>query len=152
EQPYPIDLIRPEVAAGVCAIVQKMMAKKPDDRYQSAEEIAQALLPFCGAGEATTAVMAATPPTDEAALVTLPPPPQSYPSPFNFGPPAPKVEIAPAAPSKGRSGLVLALCGLAAGFLLAIILVVSLAANVGSKKPASTDSSAPSTQTSSPAR
>jgi serine/threonine-protein kinase len=31
--------IRPDLPAALCAIIQKMMAKKPDDRYQSAREI-----------------------------------------------------------------------------------------------------------------
>ena len=85
--------------------------------------------------------MAAVPAADEAALIDLNTPPQSDTSPFNFGPPAANAEIAAPAPSKGRSGLVLALCGLAAGFLLALIFVVSFAANSDGKKSAATESS-----------
>jgi len=33
----------------LCAIVEKMMAKKPDDRYQTCEEVLQDLMPFCQA-------------------------------------------------------------------------------------------------------
>jgi serine/threonine-protein kinase len=39
QEPIPIASIRPDLPAELCAIVHKMMAKKPDDRYQSAREI-----------------------------------------------------------------------------------------------------------------
>jgi serine/threonine-protein kinase len=35
----PLAEIRPDLPAALCAIVHKMMAKKPEDRYQSAREI-----------------------------------------------------------------------------------------------------------------
>jgi serine/threonine protein kinase len=35
----PLAEIRPDLPADLCAIIQKMMAKKPEDRYQSAREI-----------------------------------------------------------------------------------------------------------------
>src|SRR5205807_2632807 len=39
KDPQPLSGIRPGLPAELCAIIQKMMAKKPDDRYQSAGEI-----------------------------------------------------------------------------------------------------------------
>ena len=44
--PKPIREVRPDVPADVAAILAKMMAKKPEDRYTNPEELAQALLPF----------------------------------------------------------------------------------------------------------
>ncbi len=37
--PQPLSEIRPDLPAELCAIIHKMMAKKPEDRYQSPREI-----------------------------------------------------------------------------------------------------------------
>lgn len=42
----PLRDIVPDIPAGVADIVDKMMAKSPDDRYQTAAEVAAALAPF----------------------------------------------------------------------------------------------------------
>jgi serine/threonine-protein kinase len=39
EQPQPLPEVRPDLPADVCAVVHKMMAKKPDERYQTGREI-----------------------------------------------------------------------------------------------------------------
>lgn len=44
--PTPLRQLRPEVPAGLAAVVEKMMAKKPADRYQTPGEAAAALAPF----------------------------------------------------------------------------------------------------------
>ncbi|MFO0966988.1 MAG: protein kinase [Gemmataceae bacterium] len=44
--PKPIQEIRPDVAPGVVAVVNRMMAKDPAQRYQTPGEVAQALAPF----------------------------------------------------------------------------------------------------------
>ncbi|WP_299469603.1 FHA domain-containing serine/threonine-protein kinase [uncultured Gimesia sp.] len=44
--PQPISEIAPNVPAEVVSIVEKMMAKQPEDRYQSMHEVAAALKPF----------------------------------------------------------------------------------------------------------
>lgn len=44
KQPTPINTLRPDAPPGLVAIVDMMMAKKPDERYQSAKDAAQALL------------------------------------------------------------------------------------------------------------
>src|SRR5439155_1562950 len=41
-----------DVPAGLALAVQKMMAKRPADRFQSAEEAAEALLPFVSSSSA----------------------------------------------------------------------------------------------------
>jgi serine/threonine-protein kinase len=46
KEAIPLTRRRPDVSAGLAAVVQKMMAKAPDDRYQSAAEAAEALAPF----------------------------------------------------------------------------------------------------------
>ena len=42
----PVQALRPEVPGAVAAIVAKLMAKHPDDRYQTAAEVAAALAPL----------------------------------------------------------------------------------------------------------
>jgi eukaryotic-like serine/threonine-protein kinase len=44
--PKPVREVRPEVPAAVAAILEKMMAKKPEDRYPTPDKLAEALLPF----------------------------------------------------------------------------------------------------------
>jgi len=44
--PKPVREIRPEIPASVAVILEKMMAKKAEDRYQTPALLAEALLPF----------------------------------------------------------------------------------------------------------
>jgi serine/threonine protein kinase len=44
--PKPIREVRPEVPVEVAAVLEKMMAKNPEDRYATPAELAEALLPF----------------------------------------------------------------------------------------------------------
>jgi formylglycine-generating enzyme required for sulfatase activity/serine/threonine protein kinase len=45
-EPRPLNLVRPEVPRELAAVVAKMMAKDPPRRYQTPEEVAEALKPF----------------------------------------------------------------------------------------------------------
>ncbi len=44
--PEPISKFAPKVSKNIVAIVEKMMAKQPEDRYQSMAEVADALKPY----------------------------------------------------------------------------------------------------------
>lgn len=44
EKPRPLCDLRPDLPADVCGMVHKMMAKNPDERYQSARDIVRELL------------------------------------------------------------------------------------------------------------
>jgi hypothetical protein len=46
----PVNEVRPEVPAALAAVVAKMMAKGPAQRYQAPAEVVQALAPFVKAG------------------------------------------------------------------------------------------------------
>ena len=46
----PLNLVRPEVPAELAALVAKMMAKEPINRFQTPGAVAQALLPFIAKG------------------------------------------------------------------------------------------------------
>jgi WD40 repeat protein/serine/threonine protein kinase len=43
KEPRPVEELRPEVPAGVAAVVRRLMAKRPEDRYATPAEAAQAL-------------------------------------------------------------------------------------------------------------
>ena len=45
-QPKPIREVRPEVPEGVAAVLEKMIAKEPAQRYQTPAEVAEALAPW----------------------------------------------------------------------------------------------------------
>jgi serine/threonine protein kinase len=43
----PVEKVRPGVPSGVSAVIRKMLAKQPAERYQTPGEVAEALKPFC---------------------------------------------------------------------------------------------------------
>jgi serine/threonine-protein kinase len=51
EEAPRLERVRPDVPAELSAVVRKLMAKRPDDRYQSAAEVVSALEPFIPAPE-----------------------------------------------------------------------------------------------------
>jgi tRNA A-37 threonylcarbamoyl transferase component Bud32 len=59
KEPLPLPELRPEVPERLWTVLAKMLAKKPEQRFQTPAEVAQALLPFCKAGAKTTAPGAA---------------------------------------------------------------------------------------------
>jgi serine/threonine protein kinase len=69
EPPKSVTELRPDVPAEVAAVVRKMMAKKPEDRYPSAAELAAALAPFSG-GEAAEWVAVEPLPADDLVPVS----------------------------------------------------------------------------------
>jgi serine/threonine-protein kinase len=48
QEPAPLDSIRPELPAGLSAVVQKAMAREAGDRYASAADLTAALIPYAG--------------------------------------------------------------------------------------------------------
>jgi serine/threonine-protein kinase len=62
--PRPVVVRRPELPPAVAAVVGKLMAKRPDERYQTPSELAEVLAP-----------LAAYNPEDEASTIYLPKPP-----------------------------------------------------------------------------
>jgi serine/threonine-protein kinase len=49
-EPYPIESLRPELPPEIVAIVKKLMAKKPEERFQTPAEVAQVLEPYSVSG------------------------------------------------------------------------------------------------------
>jgi serine/threonine protein kinase len=54
EEPAPLRVARPDVPAALEALVRKLMAKRPEDRFQSPAEVVAALGPFCKAQAGTS--------------------------------------------------------------------------------------------------
>ncbi|MBY0526444.1 MAG: protein kinase [Gemmataceae bacterium] len=46
DEPEPIERVCPEVPRGLAAVLRKMMAKKPEDRFETPADVAKALEPF----------------------------------------------------------------------------------------------------------
>jgi WD40 repeat protein/serine/threonine protein kinase len=74
----PLSALRPEVPEGLSAVVARMMAKKPEDRFQTPIEVVRALAPY---------VKHAKPPEP------APPPPPSEVEPIDEDPPLQILEI-----------------------------------------------------------
>jgi serine/threonine-protein kinase len=68
-QPAPVEKFRSDVPAGVSAILQRMTAKDPGERYQTPAALALALLPFTRPGPPQPPAAPAAPPA-----ATTPPP------------------------------------------------------------------------------
>ncbi len=49
EEPPAVERLRPDMPPAVAAVVRRLMAKRPEDRFATAGEVAAALAPFCGA-------------------------------------------------------------------------------------------------------
>jgi eukaryotic-like serine/threonine-protein kinase len=57
EKPYPIEELRPHIPSAVAGIASRLMAKKPEDRYQTPLEVAEELVDYL-----TSTVPQQTPP------------------------------------------------------------------------------------------
>ncbi|HZY84319.1 MAG TPA: spherulation-specific family 4 protein [Gemmataceae bacterium] len=77
--PRPVREVRPEVPEGVAAVIERMMAKAPEDRYQTPAEVAEALAPW-------------------TQMPIPPPPPEEMPPPALAGRGAGPAEEAPGLP------------------------------------------------------
>jgi serine/threonine-protein kinase len=63
----PVAGLRPEVPAGVAAVVDRLLEKRPEDRYQTPAELAAALEPFAAGGPVPWAPPPSTPYLDTLA-------------------------------------------------------------------------------------
>jgi serine/threonine-protein kinase len=50
EEAPAVERLRPEVPPAVAAVVRRLMAKRPEERFASAGEVVAVLAPFCGTG------------------------------------------------------------------------------------------------------
>ncbi len=64
KQPRPLPELRPDVPPELWAVVARMLAKDPAQRYQTPAEVAQALAPFCKKKTAAPPARQTAPPRD----------------------------------------------------------------------------------------
>ncbi len=101
-EPQPIEQLRSDVPAGVGAILRRMMAKRPEDRYSAPAAVADALTPFCGMSG--SAAVPAAPPVDHPSKHE---PGWSVPANSTFPPAAgPTFQAAPETPPMGPTMLI----------------------------------------------
>jgi serine/threonine-protein kinase len=73
-EPQPIEQLRPDVPPELGAVLRKMMAKRPEDRYATAAGAADALKPFCQKAATVPAMTTPAPaPWPQPATVGGPP-------------------------------------------------------------------------------
>jgi serine/threonine-protein kinase len=60
DDPVPLEQLRPEVPSAVAAVVHKMMAKRPEDRFQSPTEVVLALSRIAGSNVSAQALAPTT--------------------------------------------------------------------------------------------
>ena len=65
EVPPPVDQLRPEVAPAVAAVVARLMAKRPGDRYQTPAELAAALAGLAGGAGPPSGMKLTSPPAGQ---------------------------------------------------------------------------------------
>jgi serine/threonine protein kinase len=54
EEPIPVERLRPETPPKVVAVLRRLMAKRPEDRFQTPAEVADALATVLGIGDTLT--------------------------------------------------------------------------------------------------
>lgn len=96
-EPKPLSALRDDVPQALADVLEKMMAKDPADRFQSAAELAEALAPFAGSQKATR------PRVGESRIIRKP--------------------EAPRSPSRRKRKSLIALVAIVAAFMLAAVLV-----------------------------
>jgi serine/threonine protein kinase len=143
EEPYPVEMIRGDVPAQLLAALRSMLVKNPDERMQTAAEVAAALEPFCGheapQGEQTLA----------SAPSKLPSPSPQFPvpvsvatavaSPFDFDSDAESVAATEPAPAaRNRRPTALLFCSIGGLVVLGSALGLTLALGGSRTRPTPT--------------
>ncbi|MBY0521857.1 MAG: protein kinase [Gemmataceae bacterium] len=117
DEPAAVEQVRPEVSPALAAVVRKLMAKQPADRFQTPAELVDALEPFL-AVRPTTRIRPGTALKEITAA-----PPRAVPMPA-----VPAADAVPLTlPGKGRRGRWLAAAGIAAVLLVGLSTVALLA-------------------------
>ena len=71
DAPRPVNEVRPEVPAELAAVIAKMLAKKPAERYQTPKEVSDALIPILKAPPAAVPLSIAPPEHPSASALPI---------------------------------------------------------------------------------
>lgn len=128
EEPPPLDDACPGLNPALVAVVQKLMAKNPAERFQTPLEVADALIPFCPKPSSSTGAYR---PASVASRAAPPPLPASASGPVVIPTPVPSETIPEAfpvdePPRAPKSNKVLAVAGIGGGVLALVVLIVVL--------------------------
>jgi serine/threonine-protein kinase len=147
EEPASLRDLRPGVPEGVDAIVRRLLAKKPEDRFQSPADVAAVLRPFADESNAPTAIADPVPPplppkeASGSQTLTRPKPPGPGRRPMESATVKGASRTVSRRPrrqaGKNRGPLIAALC--VSGALLVLLVVVAV---VLSLRQAKTDATA----------
>jgi serine/threonine protein kinase len=127
-EPEPLEDSSPGLSPALVAVVRKLMAKNPADRYQTPHEAADALLPFCPKSKLTTTA-ALTPASADPTGAT--PPTHASASTLGSTPPVSPVPD-PAAERPARKRIIKLTIGCTIQTLGAILVVVAALTTLGS--------------------
>ena len=98
QEPKPLDAVCPDLPNDVAAIVEHMMAKDPDDRFQTPAAVVAALKPFAKpptstAGHSLQAQDSSTEQRDAQPVRERPPVPAGRDVPVDSAPPSPRPQV-----------------------------------------------------------
>ncbi len=129
EEPPPLDDACHGLNPALVAVVQKLMAKHPTERFQTPLEVVDALIQFCPKPSSSTGAYRLA----SAASRSAPPPlpasasgPVVLPTPVPTAEPIPEAYTVPEPQPAPKSNKALALAGIAGGALALVVLVVVL--------------------------
>ncbi len=142
DAPPPPHLANPDLDPGVEAVILRALAKNPDDRYQSAEAMAEDFVTALRAGPtrrrpAPAPEMEKTVIGEEAEPTRAPSPPEraTPPAPPGGVPPTQAAPPRPPVPPPGRGGLnPLVIGGAALGVIAVVVVIALLALGGGDEK------------------
>jgi serine/threonine protein kinase len=140
EAPTALAAIRPDLPHGLTAVIDRMMAKNPNDRFPSAREAKRALAEFKDVPDEVPVIsLSGLPRVSQAAPTPYTPHPPSTPT-VAFGPQRTSpAATSPTEPPKTRRNLVFALGGglaLAGVIAVAAVVVASSSPEVEAETPA----------------
>ena len=154
----PVQLTRPDVPAGLAAVLDRLLAKEPGQRFPSAEALATALEPWCQTRPSAPNVprVVPVPPTE----VEAPPPPTTpapgleptaTESPFNFdlepAKPARPAEKKPARGARAAKWPAWKIAAVAGGGLALLLIAILVGRGLAGKPHPTTEPESPTPTT-----
>ncbi|MFO0800996.1 MAG: protein kinase [Gemmataceae bacterium] len=80
-EPLPLGSLRPDLPAPLVAVVERLMAKRPEHRFARFADVEQALIPFCRPGTVPSPTVVPAQPTAVPEAAAVPESAESFPAP-----------------------------------------------------------------------